>query len=305
MGHVFFSYSHKNAAMADKVTSTLLARGFAVWQDVISIRGGDNWQDAIQAGLQDAAAVVVLWSEASAQSDWVKREIQLARVKGKPIIPLRLDDTPLTDDVALSQAIPLHINWKQGLDRLIRELPQDIRRRALDFKLDQPLGTQAGARQVAAGPLVSIPLMTSSYCQAHVVGLPATIVGSPNYVQLCLQFRRKGDAFISEIHKYVESLPEEGRPPFIALHVTGPFDEVENQHYLDDLNTAQWFDAVYTTLEAVEALSQGGYPTLQLFILGPSVLAFALGRKMYRFWPVQLFNYAAGNYVRVMDVPPE
>lgn len=79
---------------ARRFVDELRGSGFTVWQDVSDIRGGANWLDTIHRGIDEAAVVIILWSANSAKSDWVKDEIQWARVQKKQIIPIKLDDVP-------------------------------------------------------------------------------------------------------------------------------------------------------------------------------------------------------------------
>src|SRR5262245_36776399 len=53
--------------------------------DITSIRGGENWLDAIRDGIGKSAAVLVLCSHASVQRPWVQFEIGAAWITNKPI----------------------------------------------------------------------------------------------------------------------------------------------------------------------------------------------------------------------------
>jgi hypothetical protein len=76
--HLFISYKREDAATAGKVRHALMALGFSVWWDE-ELQTGQKWDEKIDGALREAAAVVVLWSEAAVHSDWVKHEASVAK----------------------------------------------------------------------------------------------------------------------------------------------------------------------------------------------------------------------------------
>ncbi len=173
----------------------------------------------------------------------------------------------------------------------------------LDFKFHIPLGQQKYTYAIGSSTLVSVPLMQSTYCKANVVASPDTAVNTLHSLPLCLQFSRSvNDAFLPPIYNIVAHNPAE----FVALHITGPVDLGKGEYRLDNDTPAQWEDAVNIIERAAVALDKNTKrPTLQLFSLAPTVLMFAAGLRFYRFWPVQLYNYAGGTYKKVLDIFPE
>ena len=95
MAHIFISYARGDRPTVEKLASALESAGHSVWWDR-HIRGGAAFAKDIEAQLQKADAIVVAWSAAANQSDWVKDEAVFGRDKGV-LIPIRLDDseTPL------------------------------------------------------------------------------------------------------------------------------------------------------------------------------------------------------------------
>jgi hypothetical protein len=90
---VFISYAKKDSEQADRMVRALEARGWTVWLDR-NLRGGERFDDVIEARLKEAAAVVVLWTRHSVASDWVKKEAAFANKLGR-LVPVRLDDVDL------------------------------------------------------------------------------------------------------------------------------------------------------------------------------------------------------------------
>lgn len=93
MTDVFVSYARVDRDRARILAEELARRGFDVWWD-IDLLPGDRFEEEIRAVLERAKAAVVLWSNASVRSDFVRDEANLARQRGI-LIPARLDDCDL------------------------------------------------------------------------------------------------------------------------------------------------------------------------------------------------------------------
>lgn len=89
---VFVSYARVDRARAERLAKALGTAGFDVWWDAF-IDGGAAFARKIETELERADAVVVLWSEAAAGSDWVRDEAGHARGVGK-LVPISLDGSP-------------------------------------------------------------------------------------------------------------------------------------------------------------------------------------------------------------------
>lgn len=89
MSHVFISYARENLAYAHRLKDDLLKRGFDVWIDD-QIDYGDRWFRVIEQAIRDAAAFIVIMTPDADNSEWVEKEILIARREGKPFFPLLL-----------------------------------------------------------------------------------------------------------------------------------------------------------------------------------------------------------------------
>lgn len=76
--NVFLSYSHRDDALASRLTKTLESEGVRVWYSSRDILPGDNWAEKIAEALADSDAMVVLISPSALESSSVKREIEYA-----------------------------------------------------------------------------------------------------------------------------------------------------------------------------------------------------------------------------------
>ena len=86
---VFVSYARSDRERVQPIVEALAAEGCEVWWDS-HIEGGAAFAREIEAALAAADAVVVVWSEASVRSDWVRDEAAAGRDKAR-LAPVRID----------------------------------------------------------------------------------------------------------------------------------------------------------------------------------------------------------------------
>ena len=85
---------------AEGLASYLTSHGLQVWWDN-ELYAGDDFHDLILREISNAKAVVVIWSDASARSRWVRGEANLAAEQNK-LIPSHLPGFDL-------QRVPIHL----------------------------------------------------------------------------------------------------------------------------------------------------------------------------------------------------
>jgi uncharacterized membrane protein YhaH (DUF805 family) len=93
MADVFISYAREDRARAEQVASGLQALGLEPFWDT-DIPPGQTWADYIEGKLSACKAVVVLWSEHSTKSQWVREEARMGRDKSK-LIPALIDGSQM------------------------------------------------------------------------------------------------------------------------------------------------------------------------------------------------------------------
>ena len=86
MANVFLSYDRDDAEKARPIAAAMERAGHEVWWDE-HIRSGTQYSKEIEAALKRADAVVVLWSEQSVDSPWVRDEAAAGRDRGR-LIPV-------------------------------------------------------------------------------------------------------------------------------------------------------------------------------------------------------------------------
>jgi uncharacterized membrane protein YhaH (DUF805 family) len=89
MADVFISYAREDHSRAEQVARALSAMGLECFWDT-EIPPGQTWSDYIEGKLNAARAVVVLWSQHSTRSQWVREEARMGRDKSK-LIPAVID----------------------------------------------------------------------------------------------------------------------------------------------------------------------------------------------------------------------
>ena len=93
----FISYSTKDEEFAQKLHSRLKAEGLEVWFAPEDVQGGKKLHEQIGKAIKDRDKLLLVLSEHSMNSEWVKTEIRKARkaeIKegGQKLFPIRLVD---------------------------------------------------------------------------------------------------------------------------------------------------------------------------------------------------------------------
>jgi tetratricopeptide (TPR) repeat protein len=93
MADIFISYARPTAKLTRTIAGALESAGHSVWFDE-AIPAHRDYADVISEQLEEARAVIVIWSAQAAASQWVRSEANRAREKGT-LIQLRADSTRL------------------------------------------------------------------------------------------------------------------------------------------------------------------------------------------------------------------
>ncbi len=154
MTDVFISYARADRDRVRLIAHGLAAEGFAVWWDP-AIKPGKKWNDVIRKSLESAAAVVTLWTPASAKSNWVVAESNHANNR-RALVPalLKRCDPPIPFNMIQSADLT---HWRgDGADPEWRALLERVRalveaKRRLVAAAPPP-GEAHGAERVGARP---------------------------------------------------------------------------------------------------------------------------------------------------------
>ena len=91
MADVFISYARSTARIAKAAADAFSREGFSAWMDE-ELPAHRAYADVISERLDEAKAVLVLWSKDAAASHWVRSEANRAREKGK-LVQASVDGT--------------------------------------------------------------------------------------------------------------------------------------------------------------------------------------------------------------------
>ncbi len=96
MARIFLSYARDDGSIiANELANRLRSHDYQVFFDVQSIRAGTQWRSELSKRIKWSDVMVVLVTPASNDSDYVYKEVKEAANKGKMLIPIQVEDTPL------------------------------------------------------------------------------------------------------------------------------------------------------------------------------------------------------------------
>jgi TIR domain len=118
----FISHSSRNRVRAQRLESALEAQGLEVWLDDSEIRLGVLLGAELQSSIRGCRALVLLWSQAAAQSRWVNSEWLMALHQDVRVLPCVLDGTPLPQCLQNSVFLNVQRIDEQVVTRLARAI---------------------------------------------------------------------------------------------------------------------------------------------------------------------------------------
>lgn len=111
---VFISYSQKDKEIAQGVAHFLEDNGIRCWLDYRDIGVGEVWAETIKNAIRDSTVVIAILSEHYNNSPSCENEIALAAQWEKPIIPIKFDNSELSDVLEYNLINGNWINSSQG-----------------------------------------------------------------------------------------------------------------------------------------------------------------------------------------------
>jgi TolB-like protein len=150
MGAVFLSYAREDQACAEALARLLEDAGHQVWWDR-RIESGSEFAAAIEAALDSADIVLVLWSKQSVKSRWVRDEAAIGGDSGR-LVPVLIDGAQPPLGFRQFHGFDL-VGWKGAKkDKRTAELLAAIARRAQHKEGGEIAPTPAVAGPRFGGP---------------------------------------------------------------------------------------------------------------------------------------------------------
>lgn len=136
---VFISYSTENAKVAESVRNWLESAGVVCWMAPRDIRPGQVYAEAIIDAIQTCRVILLILSDASNKSQYVRNEIERAVTRNIPVIPFRIEN------ISLSKSLQFFLSTSQWLDAYTPPIEQHadalvtaVRRLLSDTKAESP-----------------------------------------------------------------------------------------------------------------------------------------------------------------------
>ena len=98
---VFISYSSANIQTAQAICHALESNRIKCWMAPRDIRPGAEYGDIIEEAIVTCKVFLIVFSETSQISRWVRSELNIGFSSNKPIIPFRIDPTDLKGSMKL------------------------------------------------------------------------------------------------------------------------------------------------------------------------------------------------------------
>jgi len=132
---VFICHASEDRQRASEIHDALKQAGLDPWLDKETLRGGDRWDALIESTIREVDCFLVLNSRALAAksqgASYVNKEIKVAlraedwRLVRHFIIPLKIDDAPLLEQLGAFHAVDL--TRQEGIRDLIRAIKRQER----------------------------------------------------------------------------------------------------------------------------------------------------------------------------------
>jgi cytochrome b subunit of formate dehydrogenase len=98
---IFISYSSNDRSIADQLVAHIEQAGYTCWIAPRNIEGGAEYSEVIEKAILKCKIFLLVFSENSANSPWVKSELNIAFSENKYLIPYKIDATPLKGTMRL------------------------------------------------------------------------------------------------------------------------------------------------------------------------------------------------------------
>jgi hypothetical protein len=188
----FVSHASEDAATAASITDYLERNGVSCWIAPRDVTPGGDYAAEILLGIETSATFVLVLSEHANESIFVKREVERAVSKGKPIFPIRVRE------VMPSRSLELFISsahwidaWQPPIEQYLERLAQSITAAAKVYDAGtagvalaaRPVATKARRPPAAAAAALALLLLGGAgwyvYSLLRPEAPPSVAIGEP------------------------------------------------------------------------------------------------------------------------------
>jgi hypothetical protein len=123
----FLSHSSKDKAFVRKLAADLVANGVKVWIDEQRILVGDSIPEKVAQGLAESDFFLIVVSENSVGSSWVKKELSNALIheierRNVTVLPIKIDDATMPESIRDKRYADFQGSYDEGLKGLIESI---------------------------------------------------------------------------------------------------------------------------------------------------------------------------------------
>jgi hypothetical protein len=123
----FLSHSSKDKHFVRKLAADLVANGVKVWLDEQRILVGDSLPEKIAQGLAESDFFLIILSEYSVNSEWVKKELSIALVREierrkVTVLPIKLDSAKIPASIGDKKYADFTGSYNAGLKDLLASI---------------------------------------------------------------------------------------------------------------------------------------------------------------------------------------
>ena len=151
-GEIFISYRRADEAFARLLHDRLKVEGVDAWYDV-EVGAGQDWRAATARALEHARIFVLLYSASAGESDDIAKELAVATLQKKLVVPVRLENVQPTGAFLYESARRYWINAFNDTETKLAELAKSLAvlvKTGADDPAGLPFDRNAGIHPAAA-----------------------------------------------------------------------------------------------------------------------------------------------------------
>ncbi len=226
MADVFISYASQDAKLVRELVKILENQDRSVFWDRDLAVGGD-FEKQLEKELSLASCVLVVWSEHSTESSWVRAEAHEALKRGC-LVPVRIDSTSLPFVFRTTETADL-VGWpiesrSVELRKLVMAVnlavegaaSQESTRQDLKIRDDPTLSTRVAHRVLDAlsgqrdsGPELTLETIIADVAMARLSGASPVESAKMLLAQLMAAFKSRSGLLIVAGEEYLQAPPED------------------------------------------------------------------------------------------------
>lgn len=123
----FISYSHSDSKFTDRLSKSLMEKGQDVFYDKWDIQPGDSIVEKIfDVGLSECSAFLIVLSNNSIKSQWVKEELNTATLrrieKLTRVIPILIESVDIPLSLRTLRWVDMRTNFEEGVRQILNAI---------------------------------------------------------------------------------------------------------------------------------------------------------------------------------------